>query len=107
MITKEQHSRWLEALRSGAYSQGKWRLRSIDNKFCCLGVLADVMDPNAWLKNCEEFYWKGHRFRVPEFTLSLMVQSDLEQANDNEGKSFLEIADWIEENITPEQDMYV
>lgn len=33
---------WVEALRSGAYNQGKNRLRNLNNEFCCLGVLCDL-----------------------------------------------------------------
>ena len=40
--------KWVDALLSGAYQQGKYALRTEDNKFCCLGVLADVADPNCW-----------------------------------------------------------
>ena len=35
-------NKWLEALRSGKYQQGRGTLRDADNKFCCLGVLLDV-----------------------------------------------------------------
>lgn len=35
--------KWVEALRSGEYKQGKNRLRSNDDEFCCLGVLCDQM----------------------------------------------------------------
>lgn len=38
-VVKKQ---WLEALRSGKYIQGKGELRSMDNRFCCLGVLCDL-----------------------------------------------------------------
>ena len=42
-------TKWIEALRSGKYEQGKGKLRSEDNKFCCLGVLADVLtDGKFW-----------------------------------------------------------
>jgi hypothetical protein len=34
-------AQWVEALRSGEYEQGKYRLRNGD-KFCCLGVLCDI-----------------------------------------------------------------
>lgn len=38
--------RWVEALRSGEYKQGRCALRSVgpdgDEQFCCLGVLADL-----------------------------------------------------------------
>ena len=36
--------RWADALESGEYRQGKWKLRSMDfNEFCVLGVLCDVV----------------------------------------------------------------
>lgn len=38
----ELKKRWVEALRSGKYKQGKGKL-CVDGKFCCLGVLLDVM----------------------------------------------------------------
>jgi hypothetical protein len=34
--------RWVAALRSGDYQQGFCRLRSLDNRFCCLGVLCNL-----------------------------------------------------------------
>ena len=33
---------WIKALTSGKYKQGKYVLRTVDNKFCCLGVLCDL-----------------------------------------------------------------
>jgi hypothetical protein len=37
----EVKAKWVEALRSGEYKQGKDRLRCEDT-YCCLGVLADL-----------------------------------------------------------------
>lgn len=34
--------RWVAALRSGEYKQGREALRSDDDSFCCLGVLTDL-----------------------------------------------------------------
>jgi len=42
MINKELIKRWIEALRSGEYQQGRLSLRNISNQFCCLGVLCDI-----------------------------------------------------------------
>jgi len=39
---KENIEHWLAALRSGKYTQGRGCLRSIEDKFCCLGVACDV-----------------------------------------------------------------
>lgn len=50
VLTEEQkaiRTKWCEALRSGKYEQGTGYLRAND-KFCCLGVLCDVIDPLEW-----------------------------------------------------------
>jgi hypothetical protein len=41
-MNKEIKEKWINALRSGKYEQGKSQLRSLSNKFCCLGVLCDL-----------------------------------------------------------------
>lgn len=38
---------WVKALRSGKYQQGAGQLREYD-KFCCLGVLCDVLN-ETWV----------------------------------------------------------
>ncbi len=44
---------WTAALRSGEYRQGRENLRteagpSAPVLYCCLGVLADLLDPDGW-----------------------------------------------------------
>lgn len=41
--------RWIKALRSGEYKQGKQYLHRPDNTFCCLGVLLDTEVEGDWL----------------------------------------------------------
>lgn len=44
-------AKWLEALRSGKYAQGRKYLRRINDdgdRFCCLGVLCDIIKPSGW-----------------------------------------------------------
>jgi hypothetical protein len=41
-MNQDIKKKWVEALRSGEYEQGKDQLRSSDDEFCCLGVLCDV-----------------------------------------------------------------
>lgn len=47
MATKEEQEenvrKWIAALRSGKYDQGLGGLRSDGDKFCCLGVLIEVL----------------------------------------------------------------
>lgn len=40
-MNKEVKEQWIEALKSGRYSQGRKVLRA-GNDFCCLGVLCDL-----------------------------------------------------------------
>lgn len=43
--------RWIIALESGKYRQGHGELRSGEGseaKYCCLGVLCDIIDPQGW-----------------------------------------------------------
>lgn len=71
--------KWIEALRSGKYKQGKTLLRSA-NKFCCLGVLCDIIKNEIginWFMNIDGVY----------------------SINDNRNKTFSEIVDYIEENL--------
>lgn len=50
MANKEAVKKWVEALRSGNYKQGKGALRATqrinpqEDKFCCLGVACDLAE---------------------------------------------------------------
>lgn len=66
---------WIEALLSGEYIQGKMRLRSVNDKFCCLGVLCDLKDPDGW---DEDNYYDGDEEFLPE---SVMKWAGLESNN--------------------------
>lgn len=41
-MNKEIKAKWIEALRSGKYKQGKAALRTENNEYCCLGVLCEL-----------------------------------------------------------------
>lgn len=38
----EIKEKWVRALRSGEYTQGKLQLRTKNDEFCCLGVLCNI-----------------------------------------------------------------
>lgn len=103
MMNPELKAKWIAALRSGKYQQGKDRLRTHDNKFCCLGVLCDINDNSGWqqqhskwiyTKNGQstEFYLDPF---LKDFELTDKVQTQLSVMNDK-GKNFNQIADAIE-----------
>jgi hypothetical protein len=97
----ELKAKWVEALRSGSYKQGKGRLRTTDNTFCCLGVLCDIIDATKWKLNNDYYYDERWDSAVvpselrQRIKLDHKVQSQAMLMNDC-GRSFAEIADMIE-----------
>jgi hypothetical protein len=112
---------WLAALRSGQYVQGKDYLHTIDNKFCCVGVLADILhkkglipEPVLDIDNSDTFAYCGHPTMLPKKILiglgvfdedtpayiggNLFCLTDLAERNDR-GETFEEIAEVIEKTL--------
>lgn len=94
-------AKWVAALRSGEYEQGRSNLHW-GGKFCCLGVACVVasiplVNLNNWslIPNHKEFK------EIPEILHDGYgddVGLKLAAMNDN-NKSFTEIAQYIEENL--------
>lgn len=92
-------SKWVEALRSGEYEQGKHNFE-LGGKFCCLGVLCKVAGKPTRLPV------KGENW---DFVHNIIqdhgLMETLYEMNDGgyfiapEQKSFREIADYIEANL--------
>jgi hypothetical protein len=104
MITEQQRNDWLAALRSGKYHQGRHQLRNCVNppRFCCLGVLADVINPGVWDAHAWRPPLQLRRYVVdlPEDLVAGPIQSHLQHMNDRwDGASFTEIANYIEHNV--------
>ena len=96
---------WLAALRSGDYAQAKNRLRKAGDKFCCLGVLCDLGDKSdvTWVTESGSYRYGIDTCLLPisiltATGLSPVAQTKLAAMNDD-GCTFNEIADWIEENL--------
>ena len=79
-MDKKLKAKWVKALRSGEYKQGKGYLED-RGKFCCLGVLADAVGrerlgiaahQNSFLRNA----------RNEEIVLPVEVQRALADLND-------------------------
>lgn len=98
----EFKKKWLEALRSGKYEQGKGEL-FYEGKYCCLGVAAaECGVPLKYIKG-KGFLFLGetHFDSVPNIlrgSFTKPIPNSLSAMNDN-GKTFTEIANWIEENL--------
>lgn len=48
MNQQELRQQWYDALKSDKYKQGRNYLRTMDDKYCCLGVACDLIDPDDW-----------------------------------------------------------
>lgn len=95
---------WVAALRSGKYSQARQRMRG-DQGYCCLGVLCDIIDPRGWLEpapGVTSFSHQGEFYAPSKHLRKLLPESvnadfaTFMSMNDDERKSFSEIADYIE-----------
>lgn len=98
---------WVEALRGGAYEQGDEFLRSLDDKFCCLGVLADIAGCD-WRKDNISKDADGCSRSAPKRAMDFVGLAESEGKYDfgsdfvslaihnDGGKTFAELADIIE-----------
>jgi len=124
-MDKELRDKWVEALRSGKYKQGKAKLaeKNTDGSFsyCCLGVLCDVANlkyivdkasGTNGIIEAKAYYINDERHRSfaflpldPRFQNiweNVMSCDSMEQhliTMNDEGSTFEEIADWIEKNV--------
>lgn len=117
-ISKELFDKWLVALRSGEYKQGFGRLCA-DDRYCCLGVLCEVdgleKEVHPMLRSSVRYYRKSdgpaygstsvYPGKIATRTdssgrVTNSISSVLMEMNDGQYKSFLEIADWLEQNCT-------
>lgn len=109
-MNEEAKQKWIEALRSGKYMQGKARLKDTHNNYCCLGVLVEVFEEyhglrfNQQLNSCMtaiEFGSFGAGAAPPELVINWIGLTPKHQAllmtlNDKHSCSFAGIADLLE-----------
>lgn len=124
-MNEEIRAEWIKRLRSGQYKQGKLRLRtSVDTmhergmtkpNYCCLGVLCEIAVEQGIITYDGHVYnssgssnnsllpsvvvnWAGLRSESPFVVTPENESIALVSLNDN-GRSFDEIADYIENAI--------
>lgn len=126
MQNNEKMRAWITALRSGDYKQtfGKLRRGNPDGSYChcAVGVLADVLDPNAWEAETDDvlegflaaeksvqslappkIFWHGNAYGINDYAdelgLDKGVLSSVMIKNDDDKKSFEEIAAHLESQL--------
>ncbi len=94
-MDKKLKDRWVKALMSGKYAQGKGALCR-DGKYCCLGVLREINDKTDAGK-ARHFEYLTIK-QLNKFKLPLTAQRGLANLNDEE-IPFPVIAGFIQENL--------
>ena len=110
-INREEFKKWIEALRSGKYKQGRDRLQSDVNSYCCLGVACIVLIPQDKLflspsvlpdgSTYAKLYgvYPGAQTHAPRWLKDInddfkaKTGIALSDRNDNDNWSFTQIAD--------------
>jgi hypothetical protein len=100
-MPKEIKDKWLTALRSGEYQQGKGMLCN-ENKYCCLGVLEMAVDGRVETCLSSEDLWQslptpshewleknGIIFRRPDGYFSDTPYFDLDMSSDSKPDSMI------------------
>ena len=109
---------WLKALRSGKYEQAQQNLGWCDEKaqyekviarpdsFCCLGVLCHLSGKAEWVQQTGTHgaWYDGELDYLPSSVISWSQLMSMSQTQtliimNDSGSSFLEIADYIENNL--------
>lgn len=112
-MNPEVKAKWVAALRSGEYKQGREQLK-YGNEFCCLGVLCDLYakehevefddglaDYGSELPSDTVCEWAGLPKNNPEVQVDGYLH-EVSVHNDGtvvEGKTFAQIADAIEAQL--------
>lgn len=106
-------AKWLAALRSGEIKQARGALCTTDG-MCCMGVACRVAGTpfergvDKLIRTPSGNIYLPGKGDLPDDVLATLYESDnggvttagnLSEMNDEEGKSFAEIANWIEEHL--------
>lgn len=99
-LPKAFKNKWIKALKSGKYIQGEDRLYDVStDTYCCLGVACDIVN----CKSDNNFIIVTKSRKIPEIlkggSRGNKLVKKLVDMNDYSGKSFKEIAKWIEKNL--------
>lgn len=104
MLTSAQFDHWIEALESGKYKQGQKALRTPDDGYCCLGVLADTLGVEWDYDPADQIYFAKFPTGgvmpsyVPSIYVGEILQADLAYFNDGLKYNFHKIADYLEKH---------
>ena len=102
--------KWVAALRSGEYEQGTSALLR-DGKYCCLGVLCDIVDKDGWEEKNNHTSYRLFKYgdtredtTLPDGLRDKLNITDTQicnvmTMNDSSNDDFNTIADYIEKEF--------
>lgn len=108
-MKKKLLKQWIRELRLKSRKQTQRALHRHDGSMCCLGVLCDIAVDDYWVWDDFTDSWRiaeGHsgfpaKAQLKQFGLDEETATHLVAMNDGHGKSFKEIADWLESELLP------
>lgn len=109
-MLNENAQKWVAALRSGEYKQGRCALRLLDDSYCCLGVACDISGLGEWEHDYDHRIYRVGEHEAQDSLLPETVRRwlglrtasgrfspvDALYVRNDKGHSFAEIADLIE-----------
>lgn len=101
-MDQELKQKWVSALRSGDYKQGKYQLRDNNNQYCCLGVLCVVSNKKLsedGIYVLDDAGKKAPQSFFGELMGGVHLNKLIHMNDTRNNSSFLEIADYIEQNL--------
>jgi hypothetical protein len=111
MMNPVVKKKWIAALRSGKWTQGRWRLgrmKSSGREHCCLGVLCELaavegvakigVDGDTWTYDLRTTNLPERVTNWANLSLESEHVGTLIGMNDS-GEPFTKIADYIEEHL--------
>jgi hypothetical protein len=103
MIDPTFKAAWIAKLRDPSTKQGRGYLERADGSQCCLGVAANLKGvPKELDDEVYAFHFEGSTTRgmpSPDWEGLTAAQQDILAGMNDIGRSFSEIADWIEANL--------
>jgi hypothetical protein len=103
-LPEDFKKKWIDALRSGEYKQGKNHLVIFGNNnepyYCCLGVAGKVCGLSDIDLRFQDFFTQTHVNNLPDLLFGEdNVPAMLAKMNDDDNMSFNKIADYIEKEL--------
>ncbi len=104
-MNPEVKAKWVAALRSGKFTQGRSALKTVDGGYCCLGVLCEIngdLTEDGYVENDTEEDETGTSASYPPAGYQGLTHTEIRhlgRMNDLYRATFAQIADYAEAKL--------